>query len=64
LSVFDEAKIDSHCHVFDPARFPYAPDVAYRPAGQEIGTPDQYRRVMDAYGIRHAWDTPRRWLGF
>lgn len=54
MSVFDEAKIDSHCHVFDPARFPYPPDVAYRPAGQEIGTPDQHQRVMDAYGIRHA----------
>lgn len=54
MSVFDEPKIDSHCHVLDPARFPYAPDVAYRPAGQEIGTLDQYRHVMDAYGIRHA----------
>jgi predicted TIM-barrel fold metal-dependent hydrolase len=54
LSLFDEAKIDSHCHVLDPARFPYAPEVAYRPAGQEIGTPAQHRQVMDAYGIRHA----------
>jgi predicted TIM-barrel fold metal-dependent hydrolase len=53
-SVFDEPKIDGHCHILDPARFPYAPDVAYRPAGQEIGTLDQYRQVMDAYGIRHA----------
>jgi predicted TIM-barrel fold metal-dependent hydrolase len=53
-TVFDEAKIDTHCHVLDPARFPYAPDVAYRPAGPELGTVDQYRQVMDAYGIRHA----------
>jgi predicted TIM-barrel fold metal-dependent hydrolase len=54
LSVFDEPKIDTHCHVLDPARFPYAPDVAYRPAGQEAGTLAQYLQVMDAYGIRHA----------
>lgn len=54
MSVFDEAKIDTHCHVLDPARFPYAPDVAYRPAGQELGPLDQYLQVMEAYGIRRA----------
>jgi predicted TIM-barrel fold metal-dependent hydrolase len=54
MSVFDEPKIDCHCHILDPGRFPYAPDVAYRPAGQEIGPLEQYRQVMDAYGIRRA----------
>ena len=54
MSVFDEPKIDTHCHVLDPARFPYASDVAYRPAGQEQGGIDAYLQVMDAYGIRHA----------
>jgi predicted TIM-barrel fold metal-dependent hydrolase len=54
MSVFDEPKVDAHCHVLDPARFPYAADVAYRPAGQEIGTLVQYQSVMDAYGMRHA----------
>jgi predicted TIM-barrel fold metal-dependent hydrolase len=54
MSVFDEPKIDSHCHVLDPARFAYAPGVAYQPAGQEIGTLEQYLQVMDAYGIEHA----------
>lgn len=54
MSVFDEPKIDTHCHVLDPARFPYAPDVAYRPSGQEIGPLAQYEQVMDAYAIRHA----------
>lgn len=54
MSVFDEPKIDSHCHILDPLRFPYAPDVAYRPAGQETGPVEQYEQVMDAYGIRHA----------
>jgi predicted TIM-barrel fold metal-dependent hydrolase len=54
VNIFDEPKVDTHCHLLDPARFPYAPDVAYRPSGQEIATPEQYLQVMDAYGIRHA----------
>jgi predicted TIM-barrel fold metal-dependent hydrolase len=54
MSVFEEPKIDSHFHVLDPVRFPYAADVHYRPAGQEIGTLAQYEQVMQAYGIRHA----------
>jgi predicted TIM-barrel fold metal-dependent hydrolase len=54
MSIFDEAKIDTHCHVLDPARFPYPADIAYRPAGQEIAPVEQYRQVMHAYGIRHA----------
>jgi predicted TIM-barrel fold metal-dependent hydrolase len=52
--MFEAPKVDAHCHILDPERFPYAPDVAYRPAGQEIGTLEQYLQVMDAYGIRHA----------
>jgi predicted TIM-barrel fold metal-dependent hydrolase len=54
LHLFDEPKIDTHCHLLDPARFPYAPDVAYRPAGPEIAPLEQYQQVMAAYGIRHA----------
>jgi len=54
MSVFDEAKIDTHCHVLDPVRFAYAPDAVYRPAGQEVAPLEQYLQVMDAYGIRHA----------
>jgi predicted TIM-barrel fold metal-dependent hydrolase len=54
MTIFDEPKIDAHCHVLDPARFPYAENVIYRPAGQELGTAPQYLQVMDAYGIRHA----------
>lgn len=54
MTVFDEPKVDAHCHVLDPVRFPYAADVAYRPAGQEQGGIDEYLGVMDAYGIRHA----------
>jgi predicted TIM-barrel fold metal-dependent hydrolase len=49
-----EPKIDCHMHVIDPARFPYNPQVAYRPAGQEIGTPAQFEAVMAFYGVTHA----------
>ena len=54
MSIYDEPKVDCHCHVLDPARFPYAPDVAYHPAGPELGPVAQYEQVMEAYGIRHA----------
>jgi predicted TIM-barrel fold metal-dependent hydrolase len=52
--VFQEAKIDCHVHVLDPARFPYNANTHYAPAGQEMGTPAQLREVMEAYGTRHA----------
>ena len=47
-------RIDCHCHILDPQRYPYAPDVKYRPAGQENGTEAQFLAVCDAYGIDHA----------
>ena len=47
-------KIDCHVHVFDPARFPYAPDTYYAPAGQELGTPARLAGVLDAHGVEHA----------
>jgi predicted TIM-barrel fold metal-dependent hydrolase len=50
--IYDEPKVDCHCHVFDPARFPYGADTFYRPVGQEIGTASQLAHMMDAYGIR------------
>lgn len=46
--------IDTHCHIFDPARFPYAPDTPYRPQGQEAGTAATLLHAMEAHGIRHA----------
>jgi predicted TIM-barrel fold metal-dependent hydrolase len=49
-----EAKIDAHCHVLDPARFPYNPNTHYAPDGQELGTPAQLLQVMETYGTRHA----------
>ncbi|MBS0644228.1 MAG: amidohydrolase family protein [Proteobacteria bacterium] len=52
--MFGEAKIDCHCHVLDPARFPYAADTSYQPSGQEIAPVDSLIRTMDLYGVRHA----------
>ena len=54
MSVISEPKIDCHMHVLDPARFPYNPEVAYKPLGQEMGTPAQYDAVMEFYGVTHA----------
>jgi len=46
--------VDCHVHVFDPARFPYAPDTYYAPSGQELGTPARLAGVLDAHGVDHA----------
>jgi predicted TIM-barrel fold metal-dependent hydrolase len=53
MSIFDEPKVDCHCHVFDPARFPYGEDTFYRPGGQEIGTAQQLTQMHDAYGVSY-----------
>lgn len=54
MNIFDEPKIDCHNHIFDPVRFPYAADVKYRPAGQEVTTAAQLLRVFEAYGLKYA----------
>jgi predicted TIM-barrel fold metal-dependent hydrolase len=54
MNIFDEEKIDCHNHIFDPARFPFRSDTAYRPSMQELGTAAQFAHVMDACGVRHA----------
>lgn len=50
----DTPAIDCHVHVFDPARFPYAPDAWYVPAPAETGTPALLDHVLQAHGVRHA----------
>lgn len=54
MGFFDEPKIDGHCHILDPARFPYAADVTYRPRGQEIADQESLQYVMSCYGVQHA----------
>ena len=50
----EKSVIDSHVHVLDPERFPYAPDTFYAPTGAEIGTAAQLERVLDAHGVHSA----------
>lgn len=54
MSILTSPKIDCHCHVIDPVRFPYRAGTPYRPAGQEIAPADQLLRIMDLHGVRHA----------
>jgi predicted TIM-barrel fold metal-dependent hydrolase len=54
MSIFDEPKIDCHCHILDPLRFPYSVDTPFRPSGQEIATAVQLDHVFAAYGVRGA----------
>ena len=53
-SIYTVPKVDCHCHVLDPQGFAYAPDVSYRPAGQETGSANDFEHVLDAYGVQHA----------
>lgn len=54
MTILHEAKIDCHCHVLDPTRFPYDPESKYLPSGQEVAPVDHFMRVMDLNGVRHA----------
>ncbi len=54
MSIFTEPKIDSHCHVLEPSRFPYGENAAYRPAGQEMGSAKYFQEVMACYEVKHA----------
>jgi predicted TIM-barrel fold metal-dependent hydrolase len=46
--------VDSHCHVFNVAQFPYAPDAAYKPPPGEQGSAEQLAAMHDAHAIAHA----------
>ena len=54
MSALTEPKIDCHCHILDPRRYPYAADVKYRPGGQEIGSEVQFNALCEAYNVSHA----------
>src|SRR4051794_590865 len=54
MPVLTEPKIDCHCHVIDPARFPFRPDTPYRPSGQEVAPADSLVHIMDLHAVRHA----------
>jgi predicted TIM-barrel fold metal-dependent hydrolase len=46
--------VDSHVHVLDPARFPYAADAWYQPVAAETATATQLGHVLDAHGVGSA----------
>ena len=54
MSILTEPKIDSHCHVLEPSRFPYGDNASYRPAGQEMGSAKYFQEVMACYEVKHA----------
>src|SRR3954468_19944142 len=54
MPIINEPKIDCHCHVIDPVRFPYDPETPFRPSGQEIAPIGHFIRMMDIHGVRHA----------
>ena len=54
MSIFTEPKIDSHCHVLEPSRFPYGTHISYHPAGQEMGSAKYFQEVMACYEVKHA----------
>ena len=54
MQIFTEPKIDSHCHVLEPSRFPYGENASYRPAGQEMGSAKYFQEVMACYEVKHA----------
>lgn len=54
MGILDEPKVDCHCHVIDPARFPFARDTRYRPSGQEIAPLDTLLRTQRSCGVEHA----------
>ncbi len=54
MFVLTEPKIDAHCHVLEPSRFPYGEHIAYHPAGQEMGSAKYFQEVMSCYEVKHA----------
>ncbi len=54
MTILSEEKIDSHCHILDPAGFPYAENVRYRPDRQEMGNAKYFKEVMKCYEVKRA----------
>jgi len=43
--------IESHVHLFDPARVPYTPDAPYKPAAYSL---EDHVKLVDAAGLAHS----------
>ena len=46
-------RVDTHAHVVDPARFPYAEGRGYRPRAHETGDATAYLATLAAGGVSH-----------
>jgi predicted TIM-barrel fold metal-dependent hydrolase len=46
--------VDTHCHIIDPVRFPFADGPGYKPHPEEAGTADEFCRALDANRVAHA----------
>lgn len=43
--------VESHVHLFDPDRFPYAPDAPYKPAAYRL---EEHLRLVEGAGLAHS----------
>jgi predicted TIM-barrel fold metal-dependent hydrolase len=46
--------VDTHAHIIDPIRFPFADGPGYKPRPEEAGTSDDFCAVLDAHDVAHA----------
>ena len=53
---------DCHLHVFDPSRYAYQADVAYKPHPGQEGTPEQFYRGSTLFRARINDSKILRWL--
>ena len=49
-----EGAIDTHVHLFDPQRFPFAADTRYQPTPAECGRAADLQLLLDAHGFAAA----------
>ena len=51
LAAAAPATIETHIHLFDPARFPYAPDAPYKPPAYTL---EDHVKLVEAVGLTHS----------
>ena len=48
-----ERIVDTHAHIIDPQRFPFAAGPGYKPKLGESGTAEEYSATLDRHGVAH-----------
>jgi predicted TIM-barrel fold metal-dependent hydrolase len=46
--------VDTHAHIIDPIRFPFADGPGYKPTPEEAGTSEDFCAVLDTHHVAHA----------